>query len=559
MKRLLFGVACATLVAGCSTVQNLGSRAMVGLGNVVASAMTQSTDDLSAANFSVYTATNLYPQSVGTIETQSIKNWQEGGSFVYLSMMKRNGIGFWKLKGEVTIDGQPAEWMTGGYGAVFPDDAPRTITLTSETGQAHTIQVGTRPPVRITSVNGQGREGATVDLSQPLTIELDRQATDDTIIRIRLLGSTMGVRTFQDVLTVAGKSRIALPSDWARHTLRGRGYDKGESWLAIDEFSRTDFEDVAAGGMQVVTPTASDAVPVVVTGEFDRFAALTGLGPEVEGELYTDSGDGFKWFATKPIAFTGNAMLPGKKLAVVTFSVRATELYQSETTERSQTVGDVEYTTTTTRTRQFAQLPDAFWDHLVNGLHSDVMGTMQQHWQHQVIPVSQVVNSARYQNYPAVEEENTAVAVERSYQGLRTIFGQSLGDLFTDTTGPFATAEMERLMDDLGVDGLIAVTLDLQMPFEEFSLSPRLGFHVFGREPMPGVAGGGAALYAQGWVQGQGQPVTNEMLEDPEQLAAFLPTAINQTALLQAFDDAFAALKAKEESLPTYRAVWEGR
>lgn len=541
--------------AGCSAASKLRDRAMTGLGSMAANLLTQKTDDLGATNVSVVYQSNLYPQAVPSYETSQLKDgWIEGGDYLAVSLFKRAGIGMYRLDGAITADGEEVpNALAGTYVRLFEGSAPRTLAIAAANGTRFETSVTPRPPIRIVSVNGQGREGAEVDLSGPLTIEVERQSDEPTEMRVTLLGNAVGVRTFLDVATVRGTNRIELPAGTFRHTPKARDYDRGASWLMVEEYGRSRFEPMPTGGMQVVLVKASDAVPVNVSGTFDR---IDGLG--VEGKVAAPGGRTFEYHAEKPPAFAGNAMLPGKKLALVTFTARATELSQTRSTTSTSEALGVRTTTTTTRSRQFAQLPDVFWDDLVGRLHADLTGALQRHWQAEFVPVDRVVASPMYQAFRPVEEENTAVVVERTYGGLRTLFGQSVRDILTDTSGPFAIADYERLMDDLGVDGLVAVTLDLQMPFEEFSLTPRLRFFIFGREPSPGTGGFGA-MYAQGWVAGAGQEVTNEMLDDPQQLAAFLPTAINHETLVAAFDRALGELAEKERQDPVYEAVWRGR
>lgn len=523
---------------------------MVRAGTLAAGLMTSKTNDLGEVNAFVHVQSNMYPDSVGTYESSQMKDtWIDGGDLVYVNFFKRSGIGMMKLEGRMMADGQPMDnALAGSYVAGFEGSAPRTIQMDSEMGQSVTVRTAPRPPIRITGVNGSSRENGTVDLGGPLTITLDRAATDASHMRITLLGKTVGVETFQDVVTVAGSDRIELPAGVFDHTMRARTYYDGASWLRVEEFAPASFETMPTGGMQYVHVTATDAVPVNVTGTFDR---VTGIS--VSGEAMD-----IDYEMTKPIAVNGNAFEPGKRFAVVTFTVRARALSQSGSTSSttSSAITGMTTTTTTSWERQFAQLPDAFWQNLLGQLYGGVTGAMERQADAQFIPISQVVASPAYQAFNAIESENTVDAVEQTYGGLRTLFGESVAQMFEDTSGPFANADLQRLFDDLGVDGLVAVMLDVQMAEGSFALNPSLSVQVLGPEANAWMPLGSA--YARGSLMGPGQEVTNEMLEDSDQLARFLPTAINQDALLAVFETALGELVAEERANPIYEAVWRG-
>jgi len=218
----------------------------------------------------------------------------------------------------------------------------------------------------------------------------------------------------------------------------------------------------------------------------------------------------------------------------------------------------VRTTTTTTRSRQFAQLGDAFWESLLVDLFNGMTAQMSEHVDATLIPLADVIASPAYQRFGAVEDENSASYVRHSYGGLRDLDAVSFTSLFSDASGPFSAQRLDNLIRDLGVDGLIVAELDLSMPFEEFSLTPALTFHILAPQSDP-MQPAGMPSYLDITVTGQGQEVTDAMLEDTAALRSFLPTAINMEALIAAFGDAVGAVAAFEDGEPVYDAVWTGR
>ncbi len=242
--------------------------------------------------------------------------------------------------------------------------------------------------------------------------------------------------------------------------------------------------------------------------------------------------------------------------------MRANDLSQEKTsTSTSENrIQGTRTTTTTTRTRQFAQLPTAFYQQLANDMHGDLMGAMQSAWNVEMIPISRVLASSRYQRYEAVRDTATSEFASASYGGLSTIFDPSPFAVLNagDTSGPFSMAQQERLMDELGVDGLVAVTIDLSMPWDEFSLTPTVNLQIIGRTA--DLMQPAQSYFAKGTVTGEGQDMENVDMDDPAQLRAFLDNAINRDLLATTFRIGFERLVQEERANhPIYEAVWANR
>ena len=559
----LAALAVVLLLPGCA-------RVMSTVGSTTARFLTQSTDDLSKSNRMIGYVDNAYPAATQEAGVMAIGGkHQEGKPTASVTLMKRNGIGMWKLNGEMTANGAPMDSYAGGVSRfLFLDDRnPVTVALTSESGQTEEYRIDPLPPIRITAVNGQpvGRTMETavaLDLEGPLTLDIDRQnlgrATD---MRIALQGTTMGVKGFWDVAVVPGQNRIELPAGVFSNG-QGNPINTGENWLLLEEYERPTFENAQGGGMVLKAVKSADVVPVITSGELPR--NLVGLikgGFTVEEEAETQDGDAFSYSFTKPPAFAGPAFLPGTKLALVTFTVRANDLSQekSSTSTTENRVQGTRTTTTTTRSRQFAQLPTAFYQQLANDMHGDLMSAMQGAWNVEMIPISQVLASPRYQQFDAVRDTSTSEYASASYGGLRTIFDPSPWATLSagDLSGPFSMADRERLMDELGVDGLVAVTIDLSMPWSEFSLTPTINLHITGRTA--DLMQPAASYFAKGIVTGEGQDMAGVDMDDPAQLRAFLDNAVNRDLLATTFGIGFNRLVEEERVRPIYAAVWEGR
>ncbi|HYE58260.1 MAG TPA: hypothetical protein VD948_07125 [Rhodothermales bacterium] len=546
--RLTLAALLVVTAAGCQS-------AMMSVGKLAARFLTQKTDDLSAANVQVAYTDRSVPAASGNAGPIAYgRGYRDETPIVNVVMPKRRGMGMWALDGTVTANGAAMETpVAGAYSAWLAPNAPVTVALTSKKGQTETFQVQPRAPIRIRSINGQARGSTVVNLNGPLVIELDRPAADDTEIRIGLQGRLMTMSDFWGLAIVKGQNRIELPAAVFENGY-GNPIDTGENWIVVEEYVRPRFRELATGGLSLVSVKSADYWPVTVMGDVPRKVAgqIAHEGISVSGEA-----GGMRYTASKPRAFMGPAMQPGKRLAVVTFAVRAIGLSQSQTTSSTSYGLGTITTTTTTRTRQFAQLPSAFWQNLTGTLHDDLMGGLRRAWNVDVVPVERVKAEPLYARLEPIVDTTTVSFASHSYRDLRVLFDGSLASAFTDNNGAFQAARVERLLDALSVDGLVVATVDLQMPWESFSLNPRIRFDVLGRQSDPMQAS--TAYFARVEVTGPGREVTNEMLEDPAQLSRFLETAVNRTGVVAAFNAAMQALVAEEARHPIYRTVWQGR
>ena len=549
-------LALAVVGAGCATVMNR-------VGTMVAGAMTGSTDDLSEVNYMVTYTDRSVPTESGEASVNAIRDWQGEVPLVSTTLFKRTGIGLLNLDGQVTLDGADLPRTFPGSYSTFFDAAPAgplEVAFASASGQQESFTVAPRPAVRITSINGQDPQGATIDLTEPLVLELDRGASDAADLRIALLGTTMGVKGFWDVAVVAAADRVELPASVWTHT-QGNPINRGDNWLKVEEYARPETRVTPSGGQALVTAYASDYAAVTVTGE--RADNLVGIARREAASLRGTAEAGgreVEWTAIKPVAFQSPPLSRARRLALVTLMAQARGLSQSSssTSESTDYSTGTRTVTTTTRTRQFAQLPGAYWEGLLVDLFDGLGEGLTAHTSATLVPVADVVASPAYQRFGAVEDRNSASFVRHSYGGLRDLDAVSFTSLFEDATGPFSAARLDNLIRDLGVDGLIVAELDLVMPEDEFSLTPTFTFHILAPQADP-MQPANLPSYVDITVTGEGREVTNEMLEDPAQLQRFLATAVNLDALLAAFDAAMTEVAAFEAREPVYDAVWTGR
>ena len=539
--------------SGCGAVMNQ-------VGTLAARAMTGSTDDLGAVNTMVTYTDQAVPAESGEASVRAIRGWQGGQALVSTTLFKRTGVGLFNLDGTVTLDGaELPRTFPGSYSRFFetPPAGPMAVGFATTTGQTATHTIAPRPAVRIVRINGQEPAGATIDLTEPLVLELDRSATDAADLRIALLGSTMGVKGFWDVAVVGAAERVELPAEVWTHT-QGNPINRGDNWIQVQEYVRPMAEPAPGGGQVLSVAYASDYANVTVTGErTDNLVGIARREAATRTGTAEAGGREVTWTGVKPVAFQSPPLAHARRLALVALNVTATGLSQrsTSTSESTDYAAGTRTVTTTTRTRQFAQLPDALWEGLLVDLFNGLSREMAPHVGATLIPVADVVAAPAYQRFTQPEDANSVRFVRHSYGGLRDLDALSFTSLFEDVSGPFGAARLDNLIRALGVDGLVVAELALAMPDDEFSLTPTLTFHILAPQADP-MQGAGLPSFLDVTVTGEGQEVTNAMLEDPAALGAFLPTAVNLDALLDGFGQAVGAVAAYEAEHPVYDAVW---
>ncbi len=557
MKKLslkgMISLAVIILLSGCGAV-------MKTTGTLAGKLLTQKTADLSKASVQVQFVRNVYPAAVNSIEVEYLgKDWQDGGNMVTINFLKREGIGMYAIDGQVFIDGSEVPHLANGFYGKWTgreDFTPKMIRVVTSSGQEAEFLVTPPPPIRIVSVNGQ-KDTADVNLNSPLTLELESpQADSRTEFSVSLLSNIMNIRTFIESGIFKYKNKIIIPAALWKNSMSPVPPVGGESWLRIERFNVNTAIIKGVGATQVVG-TAIDCVPVRVTGELEetRFGTVDEQGLTVSETIKNKTGEMNIEFS-KPNAFLGRPMNSGKKFAVASFTVRATRLQQSRTSSSSNTTytstHKITTTTTTTTTRTFPTLPDAYWDELVARLYKDFESILQENYNITLIPVEQVVQAPSYASLEPITDQISMVEVEKSYKNTKNLIPTTFSAIVKNISSTFASDRIDaRLLRELDVDGLIAVTIDLEMPWEEFSLSPRLSIRISGA---PNGYKAGPTIYLQGLVSGNGLPL-DEAKMDAKYLMNLLPNVIRQKDLMSALNRGFKAMAEREKSMD-YTTLW---
>ncbi len=540
---------------GCGSVMKM-------TGKIAARLMTQKTADLSNGAVTVMFIRNMYPPETKTVDFDYIdpSTWHDGANLVAIYTMKRKGIGMYSIDGKVTIDGEEATYFgNGAYGKWLDDDdlSPKTIRIETTAGKVYEFTVEPVPPIELVSVNGK-KEDIEVDLRKPLSLEMrSPETTPNTEFSVALISNVMGVRTFLENGVFRYQDKITIPAVMWRNPMTPIAPVQGQNYLKVERFKINPRVVPGVGATQVVG-VSYDWVPVTVTGKLEKtfVGTLDDQGLKFKKTIETPQGK-IKVELTKPNAFWGRPLNSGKKFAVVSFVVRATKLRQTKTKQKTSEFYAGNYkitqTTTTTTTRTFPKLPDAYWENLVNSLYQDFEQRLTDVFNDiTLVPIEKVLSAPSYKDLYPIKNQVSIVEVEKSYRGTKSLIPTNLSDMLKDISSTYASDRIDaRLIRELGVDGIIAVTLDLEMPWEKFTLTPRMSIRIYGP---PNGYKAGPTIYVQGTISGEGVPLEQAKM-DADYMMDILPKVIRKKDLMNALEEGLIEL-SKREKQADYEKLW---
>ncbi|MFN3428491.1 MAG: hypothetical protein ACK46X_00915 [Candidatus Sericytochromatia bacterium] len=556
-------IALATTTSGCAAMMKF-------MGDMTAAAITQKTANLSELSVRASYVTNLFPKDSGLVEAvDSGDTWQEGQNLLGVVLLKRQGVGMYELDGAIGYQDKPNGPIVpipyvgkGAYQIALngKDFAPKTIILRTAGGQEARLRVAPAKPITLKAINGKPAKGATLDLNKDVVLDLaNPPGTAGTPIKVSIAIQAMGIHTMSAVGIFKAADRVTVPKEAFRNMLVSASHDvgavgilKGANYLLVERYEQG--LPAAGVGAAETLGQAWTWAPVTVTGDAPMNSSL-----QADGKLPGSTSEvGFMVF--KPNAFYGPPLPMAKTVALGTLRARG-KLYESKTYESKSYGYQTVTTTTTTITKQFPEVPDGHWNALLKDLETRLTASLKRVTNTALLPAERLAGSPTYKAMKEIAEQRDTRAGATSYivkirPGSRHVLPESLDTIDVSSTFP-ADRPISRIMRESKTDGLLSVTLDLQIATakdsEKLVLIPRLSWVMYA-EPNGYLAF--PASYGQGFVEAtDGVPFNAEALQkNPAEMSrvARLPELVN------AFEASLKALRAKEQAAG-YDAIWRGR
>ncbi|MFK7924833.1 MAG: hypothetical protein AB8H47_22935 [Bacteroidia bacterium] len=510
---------------------------------------TSSQSRLDSVSVSVLLEQNVQPANAANIGI-NMKTWEERGNALMVSMTQRYSNGLVKVDGEINMNGSPAPYVgVGTYMLpITTIGGSQTVDIATSGGSKAKIDIAPAPLVNLLKINGKSTD-QTINLAADEDLVLDLRhgaGAEGTDITITMVGKIVGTKLLYDIAVVPSKDQITLPYEVFYHPFGGGFTYLEDNYLIISRNVEEIIEVPGVGAVRTVA-TYKDWVPVHFTGEFERYP--TGMTKTAEGITINTEVDGVKTNLNKPNAFLGQPLLAGKKLAVSSFVVRG--MLQSKNVESSSGGG---ITTITTTTTTFPQLPEASWDAFLAEAYQNFEKTLLEQWQVELVPIEQSMKAPSYERLLPSQDKVTKAVIARGYKGSAALIPTYSYDGLVMPSFTFASDQPEaRIINELGVDGVIAVTIDCTMQGMdgEVVLNPSMAIKIVG---LPNGYKAGPTVFAQGLISAKGNTIEATDAHggtDGERLA-FMFDIEN---LIAAFGSGLAEMKKQEAALP-YAKIW---
>ncbi len=543
--------------------KNLGEKFSDFAGNL----MVAKTDALDNVALTINIVNGIYDMRTKTTETKYYpEGTTEGDNGVSVSLFKNGGTGLYKLKGEIFCDDKPMEYLgIGSYSMAFkePWSGTKKITIKAESGDVAEFIVGPVPEIEITSMNND-KILPIIDLAEDLTVEYTNPpGSENTEVNASLLTDIMGVRAFNGFANFPAKNtKVTIPKESFSHlTVAGQlnagQVNKGANWFCLERLKKTEKSALGPeqkpGDLPAVTINqhAYSSWPVIVKGKQED-GVVTQLN--FSGK-YSDDKIGFEVY--KPNAHSGIPFSRASKFGLTSLTLNGSLYYQKSTSSTSTwDIGDTRYTRTTTYTTtlEFPQLPNEYWDNMLDAFYQKFTQVFQNKFNTSFVDVEKVTAASNYNTLFADDPINTETKIARTYKNTRRSSPKKLGEFFkTLSSSQSSETPMNKMMRELGVDGLVSAEINLQIAKDKENkvvLIPSINFSIRGIDETKGNRNG---TYAEGTIVFRtGIPFNETVVRaDPNSLAK----VCNVDQMVACLEYVLTNLQAKEIAMG-YDKIW---
>jgi hypothetical protein len=452
MKLLLaLGLAAQTCFA-----QNFFTKGITKLAKAVGNMTTDKVTSLDDVVVTVGIGSNLHTDKLGTISQTFFNGWKAGGDQVTVMFSKKSTGGFFKIDGSVTLDGKPMDYVTvGTYGLITAaSPSPRKVEITTSSGQKSSFKIEpSKKRVKLISINGQKDGDIALDLSKDVTLELEiPPGMENAMIKTSLAINQLSIKSIYDICYTRAAPKITIPAHAFRNMAIAPAskalYSYKNSFLSVGTESFEDAKEIS-GKIASVKYTAhyNDGKLVTIATEPKLNTGLVAKAEDKELNM--------KYEFFKPNAFMSRPFEHLKTIGLKSFAIRGTTYRQTSSTSETQTT-----ITTTTTTLQFPKQPDAVWDALLEKMYPEFIAVVQEELAAAVLPLETVTTTEAYKTITAFAKDdvNTKVEFTRAFRNTKPISA-----FMPVSEGYGSNGANERIMNQSGADGLLIMTMDLEI------------------------------------------------------------------------------------------------
>ncbi len=518
------------------------------MGSAVSSA---SKSDLGTASISVFYQAHLHPQNIMRYPTKT-PGWETCGDAVFLGFTNKSGIGLCSTDGEVTVENQTIPYA--GIGTYFHGFSPekrgnKKVLITSSNGDNIELEIEPAQSLEILSIDGLPKgEVAELDGSKDIVVELaNGDADPKSQLHVQLVCKLMGTPIIYDLLVTQAKNKIVIPKESFYNFEGSPSPFAKTNTLIVNRVTETLVEKTDAGALRTIS-AYMDWAPVKVSGDIANGNVLT-MGfdttKNTQMNLNVKNEGNYTLNLKKGNPYTSAPLTQMKSVAIASFVVRGN-------LSSKQVSATEDWTVETTK--WFPELSDQNWQMLSNKMY-DQFVTHLSNMGIQVINSNDVVNSEAYNHIKSIQDGATKNFVEVGAYGTKRILTTSGDDIMEDLSISFPSDFIsERLISELEVDGVLAVTFDLDFNFETEGLDPKVSVQAFA----PNVSYKTAANYFKVSAYADSRSL-KESKEIPGPVHDILYEMIKGDAFFRQLEEAMTSLMTLENKNPAYINIWKAK
>lgn len=519
----------------------------------LAAGMTDASNpDIGTSAISIFYQANLHPQSIMRYPTKT-PGWKTCGDAVFAGFTNRNGTGLSSTDGSFLVNSTSIEYAGAGtffHGFDASKRGLQTVLINSSNGKSIEVPVKPAAPLAIVSVDGIKKgEMVAIDGTKDIVIELLNGDADPTSsLHVQLVCKLAGTPIIYDVIVTKARNTIYIPKEAFKNFEGSPSPFTTDNTLIINRVQEEIIHNTDAGALRTIS-AYMDWMPITVSGDIAKGSIMTnGFDESKNTNISVDlstTGE-YNFSVSKSQPFTAPPVKLMKDVAVASFVVRANLDAKDVSTQGNWIVET---------TKWFPELEKDTWQKLCENLYAQFAATLKQEMKMQLRPLSEVVAAEAYRYAKPMQDEVTKNLVEVGAGGTKRILTSTSVDFFQDLSitfgGDFVS---QRLVKELQVDAVVAVTIDLNFNFETEGLDPQVSIVAFA----PDVSYKTQAKFFSMSANTASKSLSeSRQFEGPTEVV--LSQMIKSDLLIQEFAQALKELSQKEDQYPVYEALWKAK
>ncbi|MEO9572209.1 MAG: hypothetical protein ABJH82_00430 [Polaribacter sp.] len=523
--------------------------------------------DLKNVALAVSYASGLIPQSQVDFATK-VPGWSTCGDGVSVYFLNYEGIGLTDTDGDVKLNGNKLE--KAGMGTYFQGFSPdkrgtQSVEVTSSSGDKVTVNIEPATPLEILSVNGIAKGGdIKIDGTKDVVIELKGGDADpNSELYVEMIISAMSLKVQTHLYPSKATNTITIPKEAFKNFENSPLPIIKKNTLSVTRVKNELIQNTDVGVIQK-TATFSDFTPILIEGNIaggsllknafnkDKNTTASNKFKTIEGEYNVK--------VNKGNPYTHPPLDKMKKIGISSFVVRG-NLFKKKTTVTTSTKTSFNVKTTTTTTTRiqkwFPKLEEKNWQNFVDNLYDQFKNSLQNNYRVNVIAIDKIINTKAYSEMKPIEDTVTKTFIEKGAYGTKRLIKTGAIDYIKDIKTTFAADQTnQKIIQQLNLDGLIAVTIDLDFDLESAGLNPVVKITAFSPNVSYRMGGKYFEMDFSTKAKSLKEAGTYTAANGPEEAVYKI---IKGNELMQAFKLAMDELKRGEKENPAYYRIWKDR